>query len=50
MINISRGSYIRRVYLIPTIEVERIEDGRNYCVVAFLKWYFGIYWESNKEK
>lgn len=43
----SRGTYLRRMYLIPTIELERIEDGRNYLVIAFLKWYFGLFWDSD---
>lgn len=45
-LQISRGFYLRRMYFIPTIELERIEDGRNYLLIAFLKWYIGLFWES----
>ena len=41
---ISKGEYIRRVYFIPTFELEKLIDGRNYLCLVFLKWYIGVSW------
>lgn len=44
-LRISKGRYIKRKYIIPTIELERFDDGISYLVVAFLGWYIGLVWE-----
>ena len=45
-ISISKGSYLRRRYPLPTIEYEDMGDGRKYLCIVWWKQYFGLYWES----
>ena len=42
MIRFCSGSNIYRWYLIPTIELERVEKRAFYLCLTFLKWYAGI--------
>lgn len=45
---IARGIYNSRKYLLPTIEYEKMYDGRRYLCFVLGKWYFGLYWEEAK--
>ena len=49
-LGIAKGSYLdERRYPLPTIEYERIGDGRNYLCFVFWKWYFGLFWDTSEE-
>ncbi len=40
---ICKGTYVRRMCFIPTIEYEET-GGREFLCLNFLKWYIGLAW------
>ena len=46
-LDITKGSYVYEIHLLPTIEYKNMLDGRHYLCLVWLKWYFGLYWEDN---
>ena len=42
-----KGSYLNKVYFIPTIEHKKNEwsiDTEHFLCLSFLKWYIGLTW------
>ena len=39
-LDITKGSYVYEIHLLPTIEYENMLDGRHYLCLVWLKWYY----------